>query len=445
MGRKSGFQDESLRFNQNQNDYPVNYLLGQITTDSANVSEDGGANADNQSEASNQQQPNPANVILDRRDYFIIPAIQDLTNYVDAKGDCFVDNFAIGRVDYGCITFPGITNIANMNFDEIVHIRRKEVHVYPDDTKKPPVGQGLNKSAEITLHRIWPTDKETKKTITDPNRIINMGYNKKIEKITDEMGAQFIDYDPSTGSWTFKVKHFSKYGFHDSDEEDDVQIDKTNRNNLISNVNNNIPIKPIKPIYNNSDAIVDTEFKQEKDMIQKQLKLIEARRLELAKQAKFNNGSSLNTLKNQQWEMLNEYTITSVVPPPTSTNKINVDQLDLSSDSQETPNDDYLDDDEDKHSNDSNQIKKSNRKSLALNNNENQIDYDEEQQQNEEEDNKENSCLYPSLRGLKNKSAKRDKIYPNLNGFENSSEQTYKFSTENYQKIGIFLIFCILF
>ena len=183
-----------------------------------------------------------------------------------------VENFSIGRVDYGCITFPGLTNIANMNLDEIVHIRRKEVHIYPDDTKKPQIGQGLNKTAEVTLHRIWPTDKETKKPITDPNRIINMGYNKKIEKATLEMGAQFIDYDPSTGSWTFKVKHFSKYGLHDSDDDDEVVGMHTN------------PIKACTAASNilakENNMQRDLDAKQEKDMIQKQLKLIETRRLE---------------------------------------------------------------------------------------------------------------------------------------------------------------------
>ena len=132
--------------------------------------------------------------------------MQDLASIYDPKtGDCVVENFSIGRVDYGCITFPGLTNVAGLNLDELVYIRRKEVHVYPDDTKKPPVGQGLNKSAEVTLHRIWPLDKKTKLPITEPKKVIDMGYNKKIERATIEMGATFIDYDPVTGSWTFKV------------------------------------------------------------------------------------------------------------------------------------------------------------------------------------------------------------------------------------------------
>ena len=186
-----------------------------------------------------------------------------------------VENFSIGRVDYGCITFPGVTNVANMNLDEIVHIRRKEVHIYPDETKKPPVGQGLNKTAEVTLHRIWPNDKETKKPVTDPNRVIEMGYDRKIEKATMDMGAQFIDYDPTTGSWTFKVKHFSKYGLHDSDDDDDVPVGVHTTN-------------PIKMCNTASSFLAkqqqvasgDMGVKQEKDMIQKQLKLIETRRLD---------------------------------------------------------------------------------------------------------------------------------------------------------------------
>jgi nuclear pore complex protein Nup98-Nup96 len=188
--------DESVKYNEN-----TNYYGAQITNDFSNLSEDGLAtNLDNQSETgSTTATPHPANIVLERPGYFTIPSLQDLAECVDSKGDCFVENFAIGRIDYGCITFPGMTNLANMNLDEIVQIRRKEVHVYPDDKNKPPVGQGLNKTAEITLHRIWPVHKQTKESITDPDQIIQMSYNKKIENATSKMGAQFIDYDPATG------------------------------------------------------------------------------------------------------------------------------------------------------------------------------------------------------------------------------------------------------
>jgi nuclear pore complex protein Nup98-Nup96 len=186
--------------------------------------------------------PHPANIVLDRPGYFTIPSMHDLAAMTDMKtGDCFVENFAIGRVDYGCITFTGMTNVSNINLDECVFIRRKEVHVYPDDTRKPPVGEGLNKQAEITLHRIWPTDKQTKQPITDTQRILKMGYYKKIEKATLEMDAQFVDYDPITGSWTFRVKHFSKYGLNDDDDDDDEdnQDSENGQDNNEENFNGN--------------------------------------------------------------------------------------------------------------------------------------------------------------------------------------------------------------
>lgn len=46
---------------------------------------------------------------------------------------------------YGSIYFEGEVNLTNLNLDDIVHIRRKEVIVYLDDDQKPPVGEGLNR------------------------------------------------------------------------------------------------------------------------------------------------------------------------------------------------------------------------------------------------------------------------------------------------------------
>ncbi|XP_067943917.1 nuclear pore complex protein Nup98-Nup96-like isoform X3 [Watersipora subatra] len=168
-----------------------------------------------------EAEPHPCGVVCTRADYYTIPSLKELGNYLDANGDCFVENLSIGREGYGSVFFPGTTNVANLDIDSIVHFRRKEITVYPDDDNKPIEGQGLNKPAEVTLDYVWPNDKTTRSPIKSPERLKDMNYQEKIELATSRIGAKFIDYRPDTGSWVFQVKHFSKYGLLDDDSDDD--------------------------------------------------------------------------------------------------------------------------------------------------------------------------------------------------------------------------------
>lgn len=109
-------------------------------------------------------------------------------------------------------------------FTSLVVFRHKEVTVYPDDSKKPPEGVGLNRRAEITLDRVWPVDKSTGEYITDPERLAAMRYEERLARAAHRLQAKFIEYRPDTGSWVFRVNHFSKYGLEDSDEETDLPV-----------------------------------------------------------------------------------------------------------------------------------------------------------------------------------------------------------------------------
>lgn len=52
-----------------------------------------------------------------------------------------------------------------------------------------------------------------------------MDYQAKLRRVCEKHDMRFVDYRPETGSWVFRVDHFSKYGLNDSDEEDDVPVD----------------------------------------------------------------------------------------------------------------------------------------------------------------------------------------------------------------------------
>ncbi|KAL5110459.1 Nuclear pore complex protein Nup98-Nup96 [Taenia crassiceps] len=167
---------------------------------------------------------NKAGIRLSKLGYYMFPTFEELDALVDENGRCVVQDFVIGRQSYGHILFPGLTDITGIDFDEVVHIRRREVVVYPDDTTKPPQGYGLNRKAEITLDGVWPTDKSTREFIKSPERLAAIRFDERLEKATQKMDASFIEYRPDTGSWVFEVKHFSKYRLEDSDDEGEHNI-----------------------------------------------------------------------------------------------------------------------------------------------------------------------------------------------------------------------------
>ncbi|XP_010178236.1 PREDICTED: LOW QUALITY PROTEIN: nuclear pore complex protein Nup98-Nup96-like, partial [Mesitornis unicolor] len=174
----------------------------------------------------------PAGIVLTRAGYYTIPSMEELARCTNDRNECIVTDFTIGRKGYGSIYFEGEVNLTNLNLDDIVHIRRKEVIVYPDDDRKPPVGEGLNRRAEVTLDGVWPTDKTSRCLIKSPDRLAEMNYEGRLESVSRKQGAQFKEYRPETGSWVFKVAHFSKYGLQDSDEEEEEHPSKVDTKKL---------------------------------------------------------------------------------------------------------------------------------------------------------------------------------------------------------------------
>lgn len=164
--------------------------------------------------------PHPTGIVLTRSGYYTIPPLDKLTDFLTDDGKCIVPNFTIGRKGYGNVYFGETMDVAGLNIDELVHFRNKEVIIYPDDENKPPVGEGLNRKAQITLDQVWPHDKTLHEPIKDKQRLEEMNFEGKLRAVCDKHDTRFVEYRPETGSWVFKVDHFSKYGLSDSDEED---------------------------------------------------------------------------------------------------------------------------------------------------------------------------------------------------------------------------------
>ena len=161
---------------------------------------------------------------LRRSDYYTEPRIQELAAKERAEpGYCSrVKDFVVGRLGYGSIKFLGETDVRRLDLESLIQFNNREVIVYMDDTKKPPVGQGLNKPAEVTLLNIKCFDKKTGHQYTEGPKIEK--YKEMLKKKAEDQGAEFLSYNPTKGEWKIRVNHFSGYKLADDDNWDEYPV-----------------------------------------------------------------------------------------------------------------------------------------------------------------------------------------------------------------------------
>ncbi|KAJ6332648.1 hypothetical protein OIU77_008668 [Salix suchowensis] len=171
---------------------------------------------------------------LRRSDYFTEPRIQELAAKERAKPGfcCHVKDFVVGRHGYGSIKFLGETDVRRLDLESLVQFNNREVIVYMDDSKKPPVGQGLNKPAEVTLLNIKCFDKKTGRQFTEGPKIEK--YKEMLKRKAEDQGAEFVSYDPAKGEWKFKVNHFSKYMLEEEEEEEEDDLGSASYRRLLT-------------------------------------------------------------------------------------------------------------------------------------------------------------------------------------------------------------------
>ncbi|XP_072991843.1 nuclear pore complex protein NUP96 [Typha latifolia] len=156
--------------------------------------------------------------ILCSSEYFTEPSLDELAvrEAADPNYCSRVPDFVVGRVGYGKIIFYGKTDVRWMKLDEIVKFNRHSVTVYENEDEKPPLGDGLNKAAEVTLVLLLESlGSQGSKS----NNLVD-----KLRSSTTRQGAHFLSFDSCTGEWKFLVDHFSRFGLGE-DEEEDVPMD----------------------------------------------------------------------------------------------------------------------------------------------------------------------------------------------------------------------------
>lgn len=183
------------------------------------------------------------------QDYYMRPTLQQLSRLPDSQlGNV---SLVVGRKGYGEIRWLDAVDLRvflgkNGSFDErirsleqipgrVVRFAPKMCYVYEEEIDingenevhepvvKHPPGIGLNCPAEITLNNCWPVDRASRKAITSDESPSMKRFMTKLKSVPD---TEFISYDAASGTWVFRVDHFSRYGLCD-DDDDDEDIDKS--------------------------------------------------------------------------------------------------------------------------------------------------------------------------------------------------------------------------
>lgn len=138
-----------------------------------------------------------------------------------------VVDFTVGRQNCGSVTFNGPVDLTGLDLDNIfsnvVDIGLRKITVYPEESVKPARGKGLNVPSTLRIENSWPRGRDKKS-----NSPVTSGplFDKHIDRLQKVGDTEFVNYETETGTWVFKVAHFTTYGL-DYDEEEGESLDQS--------------------------------------------------------------------------------------------------------------------------------------------------------------------------------------------------------------------------
>ena len=151
--------------------------------------------------------------------YWMKPSENEIQNMTREQKQ-HVSNFSVGREGCGHVEFNAPVDLTltpiNEIFGNIVSIELRSLTVYPDQSKKPALGKGLNVPSTLYLGNSWPRQRDRKTPLHEKS---GPRFNKHVDRLRKVGGTEFVRYEKDTGVWVFKVPHFTTYGF---DYEDDA-------------------------------------------------------------------------------------------------------------------------------------------------------------------------------------------------------------------------------
>ncbi|KAL9124733.1 MAG: hypothetical protein Q9217_005970 [Psora testacea] len=151
-------------------------------------------------------------------DYWMTPSKDEIQKMSKEQRRQLPD-FKVGRTGCGKVEFNEPVDLTNINLDDIydnlVVIELRSLTVYPDQSRKPALGKGLNVPSTIYLENSWPRARDRKSPSYEKS---GPRFNKHVDRLRKVTGTEFVNYDKDTGVWSFKVPHFTTYGFDYDDD-----------------------------------------------------------------------------------------------------------------------------------------------------------------------------------------------------------------------------------
>ncbi|QSS60583.1 nucleoporin SONB [Histoplasma capsulatum] len=160
-------------------------------------------------------------------EYWMKPTRSELSKLPRQQQKHFV-GFTVGRVGCGSVTFDDPVDLTTVDldslFDKFIKIGTRSITVYPDDVTKPPRGKGLNVPSTLRIENSWPRgrDKKAPSPMTS-----GPAFDRHVERLRRVTNTEFIDYEKLTGTWVFKVPHFTTYGLDYEDDDEGENFDQS--------------------------------------------------------------------------------------------------------------------------------------------------------------------------------------------------------------------------